>query len=152
MSFTLPIYRALSGTARSGPRCRLLRAGLVLLAIAACAWYLVGIRQAHDTAAATALLGRGTPLTAQEAAHADALLRAAAQLNPDQQVAILRAQVAYGRGDRRRAEQLLAPVVRDEPQNVVAWLWVARAAPDAATFRHALARIGYLVPKVPARQ
>jgi predicted Zn-dependent protease len=131
---------------------RLFRATLLILAIVACAWYVLGIRQAHDTAAATALLARGTPVTAAEAARADALLHVAAQLNPDQQVVILRAQVAYDRGDRRRAEQLLAPVVRDEPRNAVAWLWVARAAPDPMTFKRALASIGRLVPQVPASQ
>jgi predicted Zn-dependent protease len=129
---------------------RLFRVVLVLLSVVACAWYVLGIRQAHDTAAATALLTRGTPLTAAEAAHADALLRAARELNPDQQVTILRAQLAYDQGDRRRAERLLARVVREEPQNALAWLWVARAAPDASTFKRALARIGYLVPQVPA--
>jgi predicted Zn-dependent protease len=127
---------------------RTLRVVLLILAIVACAWYVLAIRQAHDTAAATALLTRGTPLKAAEAARADGLLRAASELNPDQQVAILRAQVAYDRGDRPRAERLLAPVVRDEPENAVAWLWVARAAPDAATFTRALARIGYLVPRL----
>jgi hypothetical protein len=122
--------------------------GLVAVLIV-CAWFALGIRQAHDTAQATALLSR-TPLSATQAAHIASLLHTAEQLNPDVQVDILRGQLAHDRGRRRQAAQILASVVRREPENAFAWFWKAITATNASEFKLALAHIALLMPKVPA--
>ncbi len=76
-----------------------LRAGMVLVAAVACAWFALGVRQAHDTDAATALVD-GAKLSASQARKADSLLKSAAALNPDREIDLLRAQVALRRAQR----------------------------------------------------
>jgi len=97
--------------------------GLTLVvAIVACAWFAVGIRQAHDTDAASAIVSGGHRLDAAAAARASSLLSGAAVLNPDRQVGLLRAELAAERGRRARAQRLALMVAHAEPRNVQAWL------------------------------
>jgi predicted Zn-dependent protease len=121
---------------------------LAVPAIIVAAWFALGIRQAHDLAAATALVDSVKHLTAADARRANALLDSAGQLNPDRQVQIMRARVVLDTGDRELAERILAPVVRSEPQNADAWFWVAQAAPNPAEFFNALRHVGQLIAKI----
>jgi predicted Zn-dependent protease len=108
----------------------LARASALVLPLLACAWFAVGIRQAHDTAAATSIIsGRGAP-RARQAAHARSLLQAADTLNPDSQVELLRARLAFLEGDRTSATRSVLTVVGEEPENVQAWLLLAEVAND----------------------
>jgi hypothetical protein len=104
------------------------RTALAAFALLACAWFALAARQAHEINAASALLSGGGALSAAQAREADALLSSAATLNPDRQVDVLRAQVALARGDQRRARSILEPVVRQEPDNLSAWVQYARAS------------------------
>ena len=72
------------------------------------------------------------------------LLGGALQGHPDEQVNILRAQVALGRSDHAGAEKILAGVTRREPKNVQAWVWVTKASADPRTYFTGLVHIGQL--------
>jgi cytochrome c-type biogenesis protein CcmH/NrfG len=51
------------------------------------------------------------------------------------------------------ARRILTSVVRREPENVEAWIWLARASSDSpATFRRAVTRVQQLIPSLPARR
>jgi len=136
------------GVSKSHARRVMTGIGLVAVLVV-CAWFALGIRQARDVDEATALLSQSAPLTAAQADHAASLLHTAGQLNPDAQVDVLRGQLAYDRGERGQAQQILGVVVRREPRNLVAWLWKARSATDASEFKAALAHVGLLMPRVP---
>ncbi len=98
--------------------------GLALVAaIAACGWFALGVRQAHDTAGAAAIVvSGGHHLNAVQAARASSLLSDAAALNPDRQVGLLRAELAAATGRRAQAQRLALMVARGEPRNSQAWL------------------------------
>jgi tetratricopeptide (TPR) repeat protein len=124
---------------------RSIRLLILGIALAASAWYVVGIRQARDIAAATgAIAGHGSP---GQLAHARSLLNSAAFLNPDQEVQILRGRLALEQGRPEQAQRILAAVIRAEPMNLEGWIWLTGAAlgnPPLA--RAALARIYRLDP------
>jgi len=121
----------------------------VALAAIVCAWFAIGIRQAHDTAKASSILSAGAPLNASQAAHVTALLRGAKLLNPDEQVAVLRGELAIRRNDLAAARNILRAVARAEPMNLQAWVWLAKASSnDPSTFLLALLHINQLEPRV----
>ena len=126
---------------------RIVRALLVLTSLAACAWFAVGIRQAHDvdrvTTVVSGLQGQKR-LTVAQADRADSLLDSAAVLNPDRTVQVLRARVALLSGHRSLAKQILLLVVAAEPDNIDAWYGLATSASDSATVNRALAQIARL--------
>ena len=66
-------------------------------------------------------------LSAAQAAHANSLLRAAGTLNPDQQVNLLRGDVAALRNQTPRAARIFQRVADREPMNINAWVLLARA-------------------------
>jgi predicted Zn-dependent protease len=105
----------------------IVRAALLAFAVAACAWFALGVRQAHDINAATAITSR-SPLPAIQVKHANSLLDDAATLNPDQQVNVLRAELAVDQGRYVRARQILRQVVRREVNNLQAWLVMKSAS------------------------
>lgn len=101
--------------------------GLTLVAaIVVCAWFAVGVRQAHDTVAAAAIVSGGHRLSAAAAARAASLLSGAATLNPDRQVGLLRAELAAERGRRALAQRLVLTVTHAEPRNPQAWLLLTK--------------------------
>ena len=105
----------------------LARVAAASVAIVVCAWFVLGIRQAHNTTKVRNLvLNQGT-FTAAQAAHEDSLLKAAKTLNPDLEVDVLRGQVAMFAGQLQRADQILESVVRREPDNIIGWIWLARS-------------------------
>lgn len=126
----------------------MLRALLALVALAVCAWFAIGLRQARDVDRATALLSAGSHIDRHGATEVASLLHGAALLNPDREVDMLRAQLADERGQRLRAERILRGVVAAEPRNALAWVQLARAATTGATLRLAYAHIEALVPAV----
>ncbi len=121
----------------------------VLVAMAACAWFVIGIRQSQATDAASRILaspGRLTPLEARRAAQ---LLRTAAQLNPDRGVDLLRSQLALREGEPARARSIALSVASAEPQSIDAWLaYGSASARDPAAFRRALRHLEQLAPNV----
>ena len=122
---------------------------LALIAIALCAWFAIGIRQAHDTAKATAILSGSGPLSPSQLRAAAGALRGAKLLNPDTEVAVLRGQLALREGNAARAQRIFEDAGRQEPRNIEAWAWLARAAgSNHALIRLALDNIARLEPKV----
>ena len=126
----------------------MLRLLVSVLAIFACAWFALGVRQARDADHATTLLSAGARIGGGDAAQAASLLDDAHVLNPDRQVDVLRAQLADERGDRPTAERILRGVVAAEPMNAQAWVALARSATNGQTIRLAFRRLAALVPPV----
>ncbi len=127
---------------------RIARPLLVVLGVVACAWFALGVRQAHDIDRVTSLvagLNGQNRLTALQAATADSQLDAAATLNPDRMVDVLRARVALLRNDRPAAKRILLGVVADEPDNLDAWYGLATSASDGPTVNRAFSEIGTLL-------
>ncbi len=106
----------------------LARASVLVVAVIACAWFVVGIRQAHDTAAATSIITHRGGLSAAQVAHARSLLSAAGSLNPDSQVEVLSGRLAYVENERSSAVSIFENVLRREPANVQVWLLLSEAA------------------------
>lgn len=125
------------------------RVSLVILALVASAWFAFGIRQTHDLGAATSIVSSGS-ITSHQASKANGLLNAAATLNPDQQVKLARAQLAFDRGDRRQANKLIEQVTRAEPGNLLAWDELAKlSAGDTHLLLIAFRHLRELHPPVP---
>jgi predicted Zn-dependent protease len=127
-----------------------LRASLVLLAIATCAWFVLGARQARDIARATALVNSSTQLSSADDARARSLLNSAGTLNTDLTVDTLRGQLALDENNNRRAEQILDSVTRREPMNLDAWVLLAQATQtgDRQAFARAIRAVGTLDPRI----
>jgi hypothetical protein len=122
-------------------------AGLALLASA---WFALGAHQAHDLARAQAIVSGAATLSSAQADRAASLLRAAKTLNPDREVDVVRAQVAVEAGHLRAARRILLGVTREEPRNVEAWLWLARASSDdTPQYLRAVAHVRGLEPLLP---
>jgi hypothetical protein len=123
--------------------------GAAAVAGIVCAWFAVGVRQAHDTARAGSVLSGATPLNPVQGERVAALLREARLLNPDQQVGVLRGELAIRRHDLGAARAILGEVVHAEPMNVQAWVWLAKASSnDPSAFLVALLHINRLEPPV----
>jgi hypothetical protein len=107
---------------------RFVRISALVAAVIVAAWFGLGVRQAHDLAAASATVTGSSPVSSKSAARVASLLSSASFFNPDSQVDILRARLALLQHDNRRALDILEPVVRREPLNLVAWVATAQAA------------------------
>ena len=127
------------------------RVALAAVAVVACAWFALGIRQSRDLERADALVHQsGTP-TKGQTSEILRLLHRASLLNPDRNVDLLRAQAEVRAGDAATAERQTKRVVRDEPMNVDAWIVLGFATQqrDPAVARLATAREQELAPPVP---
>jgi predicted Zn-dependent protease len=121
-------------------------------AVAVCAWFVIGIRQAHDVASATSTVESSQSLTATQLHAVDSRLNAAATLNPDRTVEILRARALLRAGRPRAAERILERVTREEPMNLEGWVWLAGSAlGDPPVARAALSEIDRLDPRAGLR-
>jgi predicted Zn-dependent protease len=107
-------------------RVPVLRAAVVAFAVAACVWFAIGIHQAHDVTVATNIVTSAH--TSADLARASSALNAAAFLNPDRNVDILRGRVAIARGQVASAQQILRRVTEQEPLNLTAWIWFTGAS------------------------
>lgn len=99
-----------------------------MAALVVAAWFAFGIRQTHELNTVTSILAKGGSLNAVQAKRADDLLDSAGALNPDGQVPLLRGEVALAAGHRADAQHTILRLVREEPMNLDAWAWLARAA------------------------
>ena len=123
----LPRLMATSGARKISDHVPVLaaRISLAVVALVACAWFALGIRQAHDLGHAVSIVTSAS-VSPGQAAHAESLLNAAGALNPDVEVKLVRAELALRQGDARRAVALAAQAAKDEPQNVLTWDEVAK--------------------------
>lgn len=120
------------------------------LALFACAWFALGIRQARDTSRAAAIVSSTAPLSQHQVQQANSLLDAAGALNPDTEVSLLRAQLDRDQQNYAGARVIVEGVVAKEPKNVQAWQSLARSSVGSQqTFVRALRCIRRLVPVVP---
>jgi predicted Zn-dependent protease len=130
----------------------ILRFAALAGAVAVCAWFAIGIRQAHDVASATQTIESSRPLTQSQLHAMDARLDAAATLNPDRTVDILRARALIKAGRARAAERILERVTREEPMNLEGWVWLAGSAlGDPPVARVAIGAIDRLDPRARLR-
>jgi predicted Zn-dependent protease len=127
-----------------------IRTSIVVLALTACAWFALAVRAAHDSERVTAIVSAKAQLTAAEATHASSLLDAAATLNPDTAVDLLRARVALARHHDARAARMILNVTNREPLNLEAWVALAQATlhRDQRLVLLAVHNIGRLDPKI----
>jgi hypothetical protein len=125
----------------------LVHGAALLLAAAACTWFVIGIRQAHDTERAGAILSNGPPLTGAQQHRVGSLLNAASFLNPDTQVKVLKAQLAVEQGHEATGDAIVLGVVRDEPMNALAWFWLAQHAARPKYLVLAYHRLARLAPR-----
>jgi hypothetical protein len=104
------------------------RLAVLAVAMVACAWFILGVVQSHDETRATAFIDEsGTP-SAALTAKILGLLDGAGTLNPDDDIAILRAQAQTQAGDSAAAVRTAEGVARDEPQNIDGWVVLGFAA------------------------
>ena len=126
------------------------RVAVLVVAVAAAAWFALGIRQSTDTSRASALITGASKLSAKEARRASSLLDSASTLNPDRTIDILRGQLAIDQGHNAAAVAMLESVASAEPQNLSAWVQLAYAAAragDRATLTRAGHEVSQLFPK-----
>jgi hypothetical protein len=102
--------------------------GCAAAALCAVGWFVVSIRQADGVQTASSLITGTSRLPAAEARRAADALSSARFLNPDTQIAVLRARLDLGQGNTAAARRDLERVVAQEPQNALAWEWLARAS------------------------
>jgi predicted Zn-dependent protease len=126
----------------------MIRAALVLLAVAAMAWLGAGIAasRAQDD------LGRLVATTAHpdraDLERADELRRKAERRVPGRRPSLLEATLRLEGDDRAGAARLLEDVVAEEPENAEAWLLLSQASEARAD--RARERVRALAPDVPA--
>jgi predicted Zn-dependent protease len=130
---------------------RAARLAIAALAVAACAWFVIGVIQSHNESRATALINSGGTPTRAQTAQVGHWLDTAATLNPDRNIDLLRAQAEVRAGQSARALVLMKRVVREEPRNADAWIVFAFAAQSQspALARMAHAEVLKLAPPVP---
>jgi predicted Zn-dependent protease len=128
----------------------LLRWSMLVVALAACAWFGLGAVQAINTSRATAILSSSAPITPASASHVRSLLSSAGTLNPDLTVDMLRGELASQQNQPARAVAILESVTAREPLNADAWAALARAAlhHDTPALERAVANLGRLDPKI----
>jgi predicted Zn-dependent protease len=124
------------------------RAVIVALAVATAAWFILGARQARDTARATSIISASSSLSKTQAQRAMSFISAAGELNPDSGVDLLRAQVEAERGRRQAAVRILVGLTLREPDNAVIWDQLAHAATNARVVAHALRQLAELTSPV----
>jgi hypothetical protein len=132
---------------RIGDHCavRLLRPALLVLAVAACAWFALAVRQSHELDQAENTIAAASP-TAGQLRTAASQLRAASFLNPDRTVEVDRGRLELKQHRLGQARRILAGVVADEPQNLDAWIWFTGANLGRPAARLGTARIAALDP------
>jgi predicted Zn-dependent protease len=123
-----------------------------VLALVVCAWFALGARQAIDTSRASATVSGSSKLSSAQARHMLALLDDAGTLNPDRNVDILRGEALQASGNPQAARRVLTAVTREEPENLEAWVGLAKASGSNATLLfNDLRRVRQLEPRLPFR-
>jgi hypothetical protein len=117
-------------------------------AFVVCGWFALGARQAIDTQRATAIVSGKQHISLAQERAVSSLVRAARLLNPDKEPDILLAKAEVEHHDYARARRRLEAVVRSEPQNAEAWLWLVPAGgPDVL---NAARHVRELEPRSPS--
>jgi predicted Zn-dependent protease len=125
---------------------------MTCVALVVCAWFAIGVRQAHDLNQATSIVDQSSQPTKAQIAHAGSLLNAAAFLNPDSNVKLVRAELALGDNENAQGRRIVQGVLRDEPQNLQAWYLLAQSAgSDQHLLFRALAQVTKLDPPPPKK-
>jgi hypothetical protein len=119
---------------------------VALVAVAACAWFVVGIRQAHGIDTATSILTNNSSLSAAQERHVRSSLDSVGSLYPGIEAELLRGRLAFAEGHTAQARRIFAHVGSEEPDNVQGWLWLARTGGPGVDA--AFAHVAKLVPKV----
>jgi cytochrome c-type biogenesis protein CcmH/NrfG len=127
-----------------------LRLAVLGLAVAACAWFALGVVQSHDQTQAENLLDQFTRQTPAATARIMSLLDTAGTLNPDRNIDLDRSQAQTRAGHVAAGVAIARAVVRAEPQNVNGWIVLGFAARrlDPSLARLAQARQLALAPPV----
>jgi predicted Zn-dependent protease len=125
---------------------------IVAVAVAAGAWFALGVRQGHDASQATQALAGAGRLAPAQSARLSRLLDHVAALNPDRGVDVLRARLQNHSGEDAAAVRTLEAVVHSEPRDIDAWQLMALVAGrvDPVLSRDALAHVHALAPPVRA--
>lgn len=129
---------------------RLARSALVLLCLAACAWFVLGVVQARDFNRAADIIEGAHSLDSTQANHVRSLLDTAATLDPNRSVTMLRAQAASLSGQPHQAIRLAEQVTTAEPRNLNAWLLLSQVAlhVNRQLLGHAVLRLKQLDPRL----
>jgi len=132
------------------PRVIAVRVALLGLAVAAAAWFALGVRAAHDQDAVSALVNSHTSLTAAQANAAEVKIGDAQTLNPDESLLALHAQIEFNAGHAATAERLAKTLVRRAPRDVDSWVTLAvlTRRGDPAANALAIAKVHQLAPPV----
>ena len=127
------------------------RAAAIAGALVVAAWFGLGVRQASNTKAATAILTTDRTPPVAQLRRAAAQIDRAATLNPDRAVDLLRARLDIARGNQAAARLRYEAVVQEQPDDIDAWTQLAflTARSDRAAFTRAVAQIRRLSPTVP---
>jgi hypothetical protein len=125
------------------------RVGILGLAIVVCAWFAVGIRQAHDIDQATSIVTGAHVPTPAQARRAQSLLDSAAWLYPGTEVDVLKGRLAIEQGKRAQAVGIERRVTEREPLNLDGWVWLAQSYTNPTLGTRALSHVSELAPKVP---
>jgi Flp pilus assembly protein TadD len=129
-----------------------LRAAIVVLAVAVIAWCVDGIAATRAQDRLGALVASSAHPGPAALRRADGLAARAQRRSFDRRALLLAATLRLKAGDAAGAERVLKRAVADEPVNGEAWQLLADAAQgrDPALARRALARVRQLAPPVPA--
>jgi hypothetical protein len=125
-----------------------LRVSLIVAALAACAWFALGIRSSHDADRVSALLSSASSIPAFQARADYSTLDDAEVLNPDQSLELLRSEVALHSGQHSYALAVATRIVAREPSNPNGWLALEVVSDKFAPALNRLAqlKLAQLVP------
>jgi cytochrome c-type biogenesis protein CcmH/NrfG len=137
-------------TATTHQREQAVRIAAALFALLVCSWFALGVWQTTNLSHAEAIINARKSANAQEVRTVDALLDDAGVLNPDRQVELDRVHILLEHLEFNAAAKIAREVVSAEPQNIEAWLWLARASGGRQPlFGYALHRAYELEPLIP---
>jgi predicted Zn-dependent protease len=125
---------------------RIVRAVIAGVALVVCAWFALGIREAHEVTVATQIVSSARAPTSAALRSAAGELSSAAFLDPDRTVDILRGRVAIKQGRIADARRILSAVTREEPRDLEAWIWFTGASLGTPQARVGTAQIAQLDP------
>jgi hypothetical protein len=127
----------------------IVRAAIVLVAIAAVAWLSAGLAASRAQEDLAHLVARTDEPDGAARARAGELRHRAERRVPGRRPSLLEATLLV-RADRAAAADLLEDVVADEPDNAEAWLLLAQATEGTERAEQAMERVRALAPDVPA--
>ena len=125
-----------------------LRVSLIVAALAACAWFALGIRSSHDADKVGSLVGQASSISPAQARADYRMIDDAEVLNPDQSLELLRSEVALHSGQHSYALAVAKRIVAREPSNPNGWLALEVVSDKFAPALNRLAqlKLAQLVP------